>query len=445
MDAKEARKKFELADELYRDGRYTEALTVLDKLDAAFPNAKNVMYPRAMCLAKLGRNKEAHEVCQKLKAVYNDPRADKLMQKLAGSARQPPPPPMFDPNMSNQAGAPAGGTAFNPMDLNNIGPIEGAPAGGDPMGLGDMFAPKPGAAPPLVVDQGPNRKPLYIGLGVAGGVLLLLLLCLPLFVGGGDDDTGVPDEASTQTATTTGEAAPQIRWYDNYDNAMAAYDASPVIAPTLLFFYNSGSDEATRMLQETWTDPSVAYLVDGWTCIRIDTEADPENTSWYEVDEVPTIIVEDSWEGTVWRQSGFVSAREFYDAIQPLDLQVESFEIPEITVAQGLGIVLLGILEATFGLYLTLLIVRKLPHDEFLRDIISCALVGCGTAFLLGACSCIGIFAAYFILKGVYEFEFMDYIAYLGVNAIIGALGWVLVAAILGLPIQETFEFFGVF
>jgi len=436
MDASEARKKFELADELYRDKRYTEALTVLEKLDAAFPNAKNVMYPRALCLVKLGRPNEAHEICQKLKAIYNDPRADKLMQKIAASGPQAP--PAIDPNLFNQPGGLDMGTAFNPMDLNNIGPIQGAP--GDPMGLGDLFAPKPGAAPPLVIDQGPNRKPLYIGLGVAGGVLLLALVCLPLFFGGGAKSGGGGD-TTTQTGTTA-EAVPQeIRWYDNYDNAMAAYDASPVVAPTLLFFYSSDSDSATQMMQETWRDSSVAYLVDGWTCVRIDVNDDPENSEWsyyYEIEDIPTTIVEDDWGGIVYEQSGFVSAREFYDAIQPLDLQVEEyvdFADLDISIAQALIAILLWIFNSGGTMYLTLLLVRKLPNEEFVKDIISATIVGAGVSVLFG-CPCVGLIAGYFILHAIYEFEFIDYVAYLGISIIIGALMGVLTSAVLGIPFE---------
>ncbi len=310
MRSSEARRKFKLADELYRDKKYTEALTVLEKLDAEFPNAKNVMYPQAMCLAKLGRAKEAHEICQKLKAIYNDPRADKLMQKLAGVVPQAR-PPMFDPN------APGGGLAFNPLDLGDIGPVPGN-EGADPMGLGELFAPKPGAAPPPQIDTAPNRKSLYIGLGVAGGILVLGLLCLPLFVGGSKSaDTA----QSTQPANAEpADDRPQIYWFNSYDTAKNA--SLDKVAPTLLFFYNAGSDDATKMMEETWKEPSIAHLVKGWTCVRIDTEADPDTTSYYEVTEVPTTIVEDDWKGSVFQQTGYVSAQDFYNAVQPLELKV---------------------------------------------------------------------------------------------------------------------------
>ena len=420
MRPDEARQKFNLADQLYREKIYPEALKVLNELDEAFPNAKNVMYPKAMCLAKLGRVNEAHTLCQKLKAIYNDPRADELMQKL-GSKAAPPPP--------TSAGVPGVDLTFNPLDLNNIGPVPGAP-GGDPMGLGDLFAPKPvvSVSPEL---QGPNRKPLYIGLGVAGGVLLLGLLCLPLFVkGSGTQDT------TRQQAEADVAAAPPIYWYNSYETgANASWDKE---TPTLLFFYSSASDDSTRMMTEVWNEPSIAHLVKGWTCIRIDVEADPETAGDYEVEKTPATFVEDTDGVLVYEQAGLLTAHDFYNAVQPLGLTV--YERPEIGLGQVILVILIWILQASGSLYLTLLIVRKLPHDEFVKDIISTTLVGVPLFLMLGACSCFGLVGAYFLLKSLYEFEFVDYIAYIAVMVIVGLFTLVLVAAILGMPYEQIVE-----
>lgn len=82
MDAREGQKKFRRSDRLYREGRYQEALDLLGELNQAYPNAKNVMYPAAMCLEKLGRPDEALPYCEELIRQYQDPRAEKLKARI---------------------------------------------------------------------------------------------------------------------------------------------------------------------------------------------------------------------------------------------------------------------------------------------------------------------------------------------------------------------------
>ncbi len=423
MQSKEARKKFKLADGLFREKKYSAALDLLDELDATFPNAKNVMYPKAMCLAKLGRPHEAHELCQKLKAIYNDPRADKLMEKLAAGA-QPPPLPT----------APGADMAFEPVDLN-LDDIS-APGGADPLGLDDLFAPKPAAPAAPPAPEPPSRKPLYIGLGIAGGVLLILLVSLPLIMGGGEQ--AEREAGGTPAAGQTAEAPAEIYWFDSYDNAMNA--SSEKSAPRLIFFYSADAD-STRMMTETWKDQAVVHLMKGWTCIRVDVEADPETASNYEFESPPFTVVENDWGEPVFTRAGFLSALEFYEAVEPLDLQV--FDLPEITLARVLLIIVVWIVQAAGSLYLTLLIVRKLPHDEFLKDIISVGLIGVAVSALWGACPCVGIIISIFILRSTYEMEFIDYIAFIAISAITGLFASVIWAAILGLPYSELLEFAG--
>lgn len=82
MDQKEAKEKYERADALYRQKRYQEALAILDDLDKAFPNTKNIMYPRALCLGQLGRIDEALDVCTRLITILGDPRGEQLKAEL---------------------------------------------------------------------------------------------------------------------------------------------------------------------------------------------------------------------------------------------------------------------------------------------------------------------------------------------------------------------------
>lgn len=66
MQKSEAKVKFEQADILYREQKYEEALFVLAELDTTFPRQQNIMYPRARCLVKLGRDKDALAVLDEI-------------------------------------------------------------------------------------------------------------------------------------------------------------------------------------------------------------------------------------------------------------------------------------------------------------------------------------------------------------------------------------------
>lgn len=89
MDKQEAERKFALADKLYRDGRYGQALLQLDALDRAFPNERHIMYPRALCLAKLKRREEALAVCEQIISLFQYPGAIKLKAELTREAAPP--------------------------------------------------------------------------------------------------------------------------------------------------------------------------------------------------------------------------------------------------------------------------------------------------------------------------------------------------------------------
>ena len=66
MKRSEAREKFQLADELYRQERYSEALEVLHELDNQFPERRQIMFPLARCMGKLGMYEEAETLCDEI-------------------------------------------------------------------------------------------------------------------------------------------------------------------------------------------------------------------------------------------------------------------------------------------------------------------------------------------------------------------------------------------
>lgn len=82
MKKREAREKFTKADRLYREGAHGEALSILNELDAAFPNRKHILFPKARCFAKLYRADEAIEICDRLIDEYRYERARDLKHRV---------------------------------------------------------------------------------------------------------------------------------------------------------------------------------------------------------------------------------------------------------------------------------------------------------------------------------------------------------------------------
>ena len=66
MERHTAQNKFGQADMLYQQGRFDEALALLDELDQGFPNSPNIMYPRARCLVEIGETNEALDLLEEL-------------------------------------------------------------------------------------------------------------------------------------------------------------------------------------------------------------------------------------------------------------------------------------------------------------------------------------------------------------------------------------------
>lgn len=86
MDAQLAQSKFQQADTLFKQGRHQEAFRVLTELNNAFPNSKNILYPMALCLDKLGQRAEAERLCSILVQKFQDTRAETLMAQLQAAA-----------------------------------------------------------------------------------------------------------------------------------------------------------------------------------------------------------------------------------------------------------------------------------------------------------------------------------------------------------------------
>ncbi len=84
-NASDSTRYFKQADELYCAGRYQEAMEVLSDLNRRYPNTKNILYPLALCLEKLQRTDEAVLICDQLTALFQDPRAAQLKERISAS------------------------------------------------------------------------------------------------------------------------------------------------------------------------------------------------------------------------------------------------------------------------------------------------------------------------------------------------------------------------
>lgn len=82
MKAQQGTAKFKRADELFNQGKFAEALGLLNELDVAFPNTKNILYAKAVCLHQLGHLDEAESVCDWVMQEFQDPRAQALKAQI---------------------------------------------------------------------------------------------------------------------------------------------------------------------------------------------------------------------------------------------------------------------------------------------------------------------------------------------------------------------------
>jgi len=72
VDAEAARREFGEAGRLYQEGRYADALALLDALSQAFPGHKDVTLYRALCLWRTGEKAEAHQLLDTLCRTHGD-------------------------------------------------------------------------------------------------------------------------------------------------------------------------------------------------------------------------------------------------------------------------------------------------------------------------------------------------------------------------------------
>lgn len=161
-----ANKRFQRADDLFTEKRYREALALLDELDREFPGRKNILYPRALCLAKVGDFRKAREIAERLVEEFDDPRAERLLERMAAAEKR---------KAERRSGASAGsGGGASEAPVQDFLQLPGG------MGLGgpdrDLLESGGGftVARPAPAQPSPNRR-LYIILWSLVGVIAVVL------------------------------------------------------------------------------------------------------------------------------------------------------------------------------------------------------------------------------------------------------------------------------
>ena len=89
QESGDARGKFKHAKDLFAQAEFERALSVLEDLNSAHPGDKNILFPMAMCLEKLGKLEDAKNICDSLIQKGQHEKAsvlkrhiqDKLMQR----------------------------------------------------------------------------------------------------------------------------------------------------------------------------------------------------------------------------------------------------------------------------------------------------------------------------------------------------------------------------
>lgn len=458
---KEAREKFKKADQLFREKNFSAALVVLDELDKEFPDTKNVLYPRAMCLARVGRYDEALDLCRQLKVEFGDPRGEKLMARISDlrkaeaakekqrkdvhkpvgpAAQQPvvysldsnPPPlderlkgknaefsPVFDPRSADPSFQPAGpggetlGGAADALDLGDGSPVI------DMAALDDLFTAKPAApALPPIKPAAPSRTGFYVGIGI-GAVVLILLIALPLALGGKSATKTAQAPArsevpqSEEQPVTPQPEAPEIPWLSSLEDASSRAEEGG--KDVLLLFYSgsAASPDMDAMDRSVWTDPMVRQFAKNWVCAKVDVDKEPDAKNNFSITKLPTTIVTDyAFEEQYFRQEGYVDTQKFYTAMQESGIvpgaedQSTPLEYPPMPVIALVLLPILFIVATFLPVLFTLLILGRMPEDDLLTSLLSMVLVGI-----------VAPFVGMIVMRATYQLGRLEMLIYYGLLA----------------------------
>ncbi len=96
MDNEQAAHSYKHAGQLHKEGKYAEALAILDNLSREFPDAKNVIFARVRCMAALDRLNDALQGCNYLIQKFQHQGAQQLKVELEAKLAAPAMPEIPD-------------------------------------------------------------------------------------------------------------------------------------------------------------------------------------------------------------------------------------------------------------------------------------------------------------------------------------------------------------
>ncbi len=105
MSVIDPKSQYAEAKRLHAAGQHAEALALLDALDRALPNTKNIMLARAECLVKLGDRVNAAQLCDAVLTQHDDARARRILKACTAPGYLVAPPwPLFNGTLPQSRG-----------------------------------------------------------------------------------------------------------------------------------------------------------------------------------------------------------------------------------------------------------------------------------------------------------------------------------------------------
>ena len=451
MKNREATSLFQKTEKLFREKRYEEALGILDSLQAEFPDRKNIIYPRALCLAKLNRLGEARALCEELIVGFEDERAQRLMGRIDEAMHEAA--HLAD---SEEAATLLGPTqafdSFNlveegdPADLLAIGATfngtEPSSQTADPLGLGTTFGKRYQAMKEAQAEAEPahrGRNPWVLG-GLVAAVLLAVLIPIIFLLAKGGKPAPSSGAAPSAATPIGGAAAAQpvpkeVQWYWRYADGMDV--SREYETPVLIFFQTPASEACLQMEQEVFARGDVIEALGPFVCIRADFDQEAEAAGRFGIREVPGIVILDAEGGRRHAATGYLtpaSLLTYLEDIAPVPEGAEEFRPPTYALVL---FPFLGLFFSIWPLYLTLLLTNKLPNKGFLSDILTVGLVGIGVSILSSSIPCVGFVVAVVILHNLYDMGVLDFVIYVGIRALFVALFVAIVFGVLGTALLD--------